>query len=151
MPDRHKKKWRKMKRLTYRIRHSNGLVCKSKISTKYMLISIYLTPLLYHTFYLKPIPKWKVLKVFSNRPLAEMLKKKEWYYCRFISVCLCAGSIISICWITNRRWVENLLYMSVLIFKVKYIIIYMQSVFATKKGKNEHFYKKLKNLVSPCK
>ena len=66
-----------MKRLTYRIRHSNGLVCKSKISTKYMLISIYLTPLLYHTFYLKTIPKWKVLKVFSNRPLAEMIKKKE--------------------------------------------------------------------------
>ena len=24
-------------------------------------------------------------------------------------------------------------------------------VFATEKGKNEHFYKKLKNLVSPCK
>jgi len=25
----------------------------------------------------------------------------------------------------------------------------MQSVFATKKGKNEHFYKNLKNLVNP--
>ncbi len=82
-----------MKRLTYRIRRKNGIVCKSKFSTKYMLISIYLTPLLYHTFYLKPIPKWKVLKVFSNRPLAEMLKKKEWYYCRFISVVYVLGAL----------------------------------------------------------
>ena len=72
-----KKELEKNKRLTYRIRRKNGIVCKSKISTKYMIISIYLIPLLYHTFYLKPIPKWKVLKVFSNRPLAEMLVKDK--------------------------------------------------------------------------
>ena len=40
LPDRQKRNWRKIKDLHTESAVNNGIVCKSKISTKYMLITI---------------------------------------------------------------------------------------------------------------
>ncbi len=72
-----------------------------------MLIAIYLIPLLYHTFYLKPIPKWKVLKDFPPVLFSNFFEKETIVKLRIFSVCLCAVSIVSIYGVMNRRWGER--------------------------------------------